>query len=76
LMKDPQVLSRNMIVSVEDDEAGTIKIAGNPIKMDTIPECETRNRVPDIGEHNREIYGDLLGISEDEMIVLRSEGVI
>ncbi|MBP7195541.1 MAG: CoA transferase, partial [Candidatus Cloacimonetes bacterium] len=38
VINDPQVLSRNMIVSVEDELAGTVKIAGNPIKMSTLEE--------------------------------------
>ncbi len=76
LMQDPQVLARNMIVEVEDDLAGTVKIAGNPIKMESVPESPTRDKVPQIGEHNSEIYGLLLGLSADELRALKQEGVI
>lgn len=76
VMNDPQVLSRNMIVDVEDSIAGRIKIAGNPIKMTSIPECSSRGQVPEIGEHNSEIYQGLLGIDDTTMLYLKEQGVI
>lgn len=76
VMQDPQVLARNMIVEVDDVLAGTVKIAGNPIKMTNVPESSTRGKVPEIGEHNTEIYGSLLGYSEEEIIQLKNSGVI
>jgi CoA:oxalate CoA-transferase len=76
VMNDPQILFRNMIVEVEDKLAGTIKIAGNPIKMTTVPESPTRDKVPEIGEHNQEIYSDLLGFTASELTALQADGVI
>lgn len=76
VMQDPQVLARNMIVEVEDSIAGTVKIAGNPIKMTSVAETPTREKVPEVGEHNREIYGGWLGISDSELDQLQREGVI
>jgi len=76
VMNDPQVLFRNMIVEVEDCQAGSIKIAGNPIKMSSVPESPMREKVPEIGEHNAEIYGSLLGLGEAELAELTAKGVI
>ncbi|HOH78790.1 MAG TPA: CaiB/BaiF CoA-transferase family protein [Candidatus Cloacimonadota bacterium] len=76
VINDPQVLSRNMIVSVEDELAGTVKIAGNPIKMSTLEESPTRDRVPEIGEHNQLIYGGWLGLSDAELTALKADGAI
>lgn len=76
VMHDPQVLSRNMIVEVQDSIAGTVKIAGNPIKMDSVPEQPERGSVPEVGEHNLEIYAGLLGLSESEISQFRTDGVI
>ncbi|HNQ43555.1 MAG TPA: CoA transferase [Candidatus Cloacimonadota bacterium] len=76
VMNDPQVLARNMIVEVEDSLAGTIKIAGNPIKMSTVPESPTREKVPEIGEHNLDVYQGMLGLSTHEIEALKHEGVI
>ena len=76
VLNDSQVLQRNMIVEVEDPIAGKVKIAGNPIKMSTLPESETRDRPPDIGEHNYEVLSQLLGMSEQEVTALKQEGVL
>ncbi len=76
VMQDPQVLARNMIVRVEDVVAGTVKIAGNPIKMTSLPEETLRDKVPEVGEHNAEIYGRFLGLAAAELEQLAREGVI
>jgi crotonobetainyl-CoA:carnitine CoA-transferase CaiB-like acyl-CoA transferase len=75
-MENPQVKARNMIVEVEDKVAGTVKIAGNPIKMTNIPEENRRNPAPEIGEHNDLVYTGWLGLSGDKLDDLRREGVI
>ncbi len=76
VMNDLQVLARNMIVEVEDPTAGTVKIAGNPIKMSSVPESPTRGGVPEIGEHNGEILCGWLGLSAEELAKLKEERVI
>ncbi|MFH0866020.1 MAG: CaiB/BaiF CoA-transferase family protein [Bacteroidota bacterium] len=76
VMENRQVLSRNMIVEVEDKKAGSVKIAGNPIKMTTIEEQKFRNPAPDIGEHNRKIYSEMLGYTVEDIENLKNEGVI
>ncbi len=75
LMQDPQVLARNMIVQVEDSIAGTVQIAGNPIKMGNLPEEPTRDKVPEIGEHNREVFSQLLGLTDSEIQELYDKGI-
>ncbi len=76
VMKHKQILARNMIIDVDDKQAGKIKIAGNPIKMCSVPEVNERKPAPDIGEHNNEIYGTMLGFSDDEITKLQKDGVI
>lgn len=76
VIQHPQVLARNMIVDVHDPEIGTIKIAGNPIKMTSVPEETTRKPAPAIGEHTNEILREYLGLSDDDIKQLSSEGVI
>ncbi len=48
VLSDPQVRARNMLVRVEDPEAGTLEMAGNPIKFSSHPDPETRGPVPDL----------------------------
>ena len=75
VMENEQVLARNMIVEVQDKLAGTIKIAGNPIKMSTLAEETTRPPIPEIGEHNHEVFSALLGMSDDEIHALEHDGI-
>jgi len=76
VMENPQLKARNMLVEVSSPETGKVTIAGNPIKMSTIPEDPTRGTVPEIGQHNNEIYGKMLGLGEEEIIRLKTEGII
>lgn len=76
VMTNRQILSRNMIVEVPDRRAGTVKIAGNPIKMTNVPEKETRGPAPEVGEHNDFVLSTVLGYSAEEIERLKSEGVI
>lgn len=76
IISDQQIISRNMIVEVEDKVAGKIKIAGNPVKMSSVPERPVRKPAPEIGENNLEIYKELLGLSATEIDQLKNEGVI
>jgi len=76
ILNHPQLSARNMLVELNDPVAGTIKIAGNPIKISTLPECPTRKPAPEIGEHNLEVYSQYLGLSEAEVAALKKEGVI
>jgi crotonobetainyl-CoA:carnitine CoA-transferase CaiB-like acyl-CoA transferase len=72
---DPQIHHRNMVVEMEHPTAGIIKQIGTPYKLsisctglDTYP--------PELGEHTKEILGDLLGYSESQIDIFRGNGVI
>ncbi len=76
VIENKQLQSRNMFVEVNDEKAGKIKIAGNPIKMSTIPEEITRQTSPKIGEHTNEILRKYLGFDEEKITQLKDDGVI
>jgi CoA:oxalate CoA-transferase len=44
----PQVAARNMLVSVPDGNGGTLKLAGNPLKMSAFPDTTSRPPAPDL----------------------------
>jgi len=74
-LNDEQIRFRNMVVSVEHPEGGTVEMPGNPIKMSETHE-DVFDSPPLLGEHTDEIlrqYGDL---DESALEVLRREGVI
>jgi CoA:oxalate CoA-transferase len=47
-LEHPQVTARNMLVEVPDGSGGTLKLAGNPLKMSAFPDPTTRARAPDL----------------------------
>ncbi|MBN2893541.1 MAG: CoA transferase, partial [Bacteroidales bacterium] len=67
IMQHPQVKARNMVVETSDNLGGTIQVAGNPIKMTNIEETNTREAAPEIGEHNYEIFKEMLDFSDEEI---------
>ena len=73
--KDPHLLSREMIVEVDQPVSGKVKLSGSVYKMSKTP-GDRRMRVPEVGECNEEIYGGLLGIDAQEMQKLKEESVI
>lgn len=76
LFDDEQLKARNMIVNIHDPKAGDLKIAGNPIKMTSIPEKNDREAAPEIGQDNVEIFTTLLGMDKATIEQLKNEGVI
>ena len=68
LFSDPQLLARNMLVEVDQPNIGKIKVAGNPVKLSTVPaENELpKDPAPAIGEHTTSILIDLLGYSKEK----------
>jgi CoA:oxalate CoA-transferase len=48
VLSDPQIRARNMLVHVDDPQAGKLAMAGNPIKLSSYPDPETRGAVPEL----------------------------
>jgi CoA:oxalate CoA-transferase len=72
---DPHLLSREMIVEVEQPVSGKVKLSGSVYKMSKTP-GDRKQRVPAVGEHNEEVYGRLLGIDAQEIKKLKDESII
>jgi crotonobetainyl-CoA:carnitine CoA-transferase CaiB-like acyl-CoA transferase len=54
---------------------GPIKITGTPLKLSETP-GRIESLAPLPGEHNEEIFGGLLGHTQDELARWKAEGVI
>lgn len=54
VVKDPQLIARNMFIEAEHPTAGPINMIGSPIKLSRTP-VTYRHHPPDAGEHNEEI---------------------
>jgi formyl-CoA transferase len=75
IFEDPQYRARGDIVEVDDPALGPVKMQGVYPRFSRTPGA-IRRGAPRLGEHNQEVYGDLLGMSADEIEDLRREGVI
>jgi CoA:oxalate CoA-transferase len=62
VLDDPQVRARNMIVSSEDPTAGTLTLAGNPVKLSGVEDPPTRPAAPAL-DADRQALLDELGLS-------------
>ena len=60
-LADPQIAARNMVVTVQDPVAGTLKMAGNPIKMSAFDDPAQRGPVPDLDGDRASILADFVG---------------
>ena len=74
MLKDPQVLAREMVVEVEHSHLGTTKALGSPVKFSTTPTSIKRG-APLLGEHTREILGEF-GYLDAEIDALVAAGDI
>ncbi len=55
VVENPQVQSRNMIVKAFHKIIGEFKVSGNPIKMSSYKDTETRGEIPDLDQHREKI---------------------
>ena len=54
-VESPQTKARNMIVSAMHNKIGEFKMAGNPIKMSSYEDKNTRGEIPDLDQHREKI---------------------
>ncbi len=74
LTQDEHLNLREAIVSVDHPTRGTLKMPGWPVKME-----RSHVRVeaaPLLGQHNREVYTELLELNDAELVRLQEQGVI
>ena len=72
---DPQIQTRDMIVDVHHPTAGSFKVANTPFKLSRTP-TKLERASPDLGEHTKEVLGEFLEITEQELLELENNGVI
>lgn len=61
VLVDPQVRSRNMVVSADDAETGMLQMAGNPIKLSAYADPPTRAPAPALDADGARIRSELPG---------------
>ncbi len=71
VVEDPQVNHLGMILDMEHPLGGSVKLAGNPIKMDSIK--GTPQAPPTLGQHTEEVMKSVLGYTEEKIQSLNSK---
>lgn len=67
-----QAVARRMFIDAEDPVLGTVRLVGNPIKVEGLDPAEGQ-RIPELGEHNHEVLMEL-GYSAAEVDALVDAG--
>jgi crotonobetainyl-CoA:carnitine CoA-transferase CaiB-like acyl-CoA transferase len=75
VLKDGHFQARGYFVEVTHPEAGCVTQPGAPFHMAETP-WGIRRPAPRLGQHNEEIYGGMLGLSKEGLMVLREQGAI
>ena len=75
VLNDPQLADREMVTSVEHPTLGALRVLGIPIKLSETPGA-VRTAPPTLGQHTDAILRSDLGLSEDEVLGLRSNGAV
>jgi benzylsuccinate CoA-transferase BbsF subunit len=75
LHDDPQLKEWGYFWKMNHHEVGGRILPGMPIRMRNVPEFNY-SYPPDVGQHNREIFGGVLGLSDAEINLLMGQKVI
>jgi formyl-CoA transferase len=75
ILADPHMAARGDLVTVDDP------IAGPLLQQAPYPRFDGRPPVapapaPTLGQHNREVWGDLVGVTSEELARLKADGTI
>lgn len=74
--EDPQIAgAREMFIEEEYPRIGKLKVTNTHIKMSETKPC-FRTPSPDLGQHNDEIYKNVLGLNDAEIMMLKEEVII
>jgi crotonobetainyl-CoA:carnitine CoA-transferase CaiB-like acyl-CoA transferase len=71
----PQVRHRNMLVQVDHPTAGTVRMAGIPVKFSATPPS-VRLPPPLLGEHTDDVLASWLGMRDKEIAELREKKIL
>lgn len=76
MLADPHFKAREAIIEVETERFGKLKMQGAFPKLSATP-SGVRSPAPSVvGQHNEEVYGQLLGMTVSEIAELKAAGAI
>jgi len=75
VMNDPHMHARGMLEWFEDQDLGRVVLPGSPLMIHGADRVATVSS-PKLGQHNQEVYGQWLGMSDASIEALKKEGTI
>ena len=75
LVRDPHYRERGAWETIDHPMTGPVEYPGRQLILSDTPRAQAR-RAPLLGEHNREVFGERLGYSDEQLGRLRAQGVI
>jgi succinyl-CoA---D-citramalate CoA-transferase len=75
MLEDPHFAARQAIVTTQHPAFGALRMQNVAPRLSASP-SSVRTPAPELGQHNDEVYGDLLGLDAPSRAALRSRGVI
>ncbi len=75
IFQNPQFQARDSVIEVDDPAMGKMKMPNIVPRFSRSP-GRVERLAPGLGEHNQEVYSEILGYSTEEIALLKEEGVI
>lgn len=76
MLEDPHFKAREAIIEVETERFGPLKMQSSFPRFSATPGSVRRPAPSRVGQHNAEIYGELLGLGAAELADMEAGGVI
>ena len=74
LLASEHLAGRGVFATLDHPDRGEVKVPGNPIRLEHSP--TTLDTAPLLGQHNGEVFAELLGLGAEEMAALEERGVV
>ncbi|MEM1260861.1 MAG: CaiB/BaiF CoA-transferase family protein [Pseudomonadota bacterium] len=75
MLEDPHFAAREAIIKLAHPEFGELAMQNVFPKLSLTP-GEVRHAGPDLGQHNAEVFGEILGFSDDKQADLKAREII
>jgi crotonobetainyl-CoA:carnitine CoA-transferase CaiB-like acyl-CoA transferase len=75
VIEDKHMHQRGMLEEIDHPDLGRITVPTSPLRFHGADKVPTRAS-PKVGQHNSDVYGEWLGLSEAEVAALKADGVI
>jgi formyl-CoA transferase len=74
VMHDPHLLERGMLTEVQHPVVGSFVMPGCPVRLEDSPVQVTA--APLLGQHNEEVYAEVLGYTPEQVQRLKERGIV